>query len=131
MYFLDSDVVIDMLRGYPPAADWLASIGTEEILLPGFVVLEILQGSRNQHELRRVTRFLEPFAVDWPREATFYDTVSIFGRLHLSHGTGILDALIGHMALARELPLCTFNVKHYAGIPYLETVQPYDRIDRI
>jgi len=31
------------------------------------------------------------------------------------------------MAVALGLPLCTFNQKHYAGIPDLEIVQLYEK----
>jgi predicted nucleic acid-binding protein len=36
-------------------------------------------------------------------------------------------ALIGETALALNLPIHTFNQKHYAAIPNLKTVQPYTR----
>ncbi len=39
MILLDSDVMIDLLRGYPPAVAWLETLDEEEELaLPGFVV---------------------------------------------------------------------------------------------
>lgn len=31
--------MIDLLRQYVPAVNWLGSLGQEEIILPGFVVL--------------------------------------------------------------------------------------------
>ena len=37
MILIDTDIMIDILRGYTPAIDWLASLSDEEILLPGFV----------------------------------------------------------------------------------------------
>ena len=127
MYYLDSDILVDILRGHPPAVEWLASLEDEEILISAFVVMELMEGCRDQSELRRLTRFLEPFAVDWPREEVFRRAVDTFGRAHLSHGIGVIDTLIAHMAMARGLPLCTFNVGHYTGIPDLETIQPYSR----
>jgi hypothetical protein len=33
MKILDSDIMIDLLRQYPPAVTWLASLGNEELLL--------------------------------------------------------------------------------------------------
>jgi len=51
----------------------------------------------------------------------------VFARYHLSHALGILDALIGQMAVALGLPLYTFNQKHYAAILNLRTVQPYEK----
>ena len=46
------------------------------------------------------------------------DNVWFFcARYYLSHGLGILDALIGQMAVALNLPMHTFNQRHYAAIP--------------
>ena len=52
----------------------------------------------------------------------------VFAHYYLGHGLGILDALIGQMAVALRLPLCTFNQKHYAAIPDLESLQPYEKV---
>ena len=37
MLLVDTDVMIDLLRQYPPALTWLDSLGEEEIVLPGSV----------------------------------------------------------------------------------------------
>jgi len=50
MILLDTDIMIDLLRNYPPAVVWLRSLGDEEIALPGFVVMELIQGCRNKAE---------------------------------------------------------------------------------
>jgi len=46
----------------------------------------------------------------------------------LSDNLGLLDALIGQTAVALNLPLCTFNRKHYSVIPNLTTFLPYNRL---
>ena len=51
--------------------------------------------------------------------------LSLFTRYHLSHHLGIIDVLIAQLALSLDLPLHTFNQKHYAAIPGLELAQPY------
>ena len=50
MILLDTDIMIDLLRKYPSAFAWLASLGDEEIGLPGFVVMELIQGCKNKLE---------------------------------------------------------------------------------
>jgi hypothetical protein len=51
MILLNSDVMIDLLRQYAPAAEWFDSLqDDEEIILPGFVVMELIQGCRNKPE---------------------------------------------------------------------------------
>ena len=63
MLLLDTDVMIDLLREYPPAIAWLDSIGEEEIVLPGFVVMEIIQGCRNKREQDKVETALATYRV--------------------------------------------------------------------
>ena len=65
--------------------------------------------------------------VFWPSLSTCSEALSVFARCHLSHGLGIIDALIGQTAVALDVPLYTFNQKHYGAIPNLKTVQPYKR----
>jgi predicted nucleic acid-binding protein len=50
----DTDIMIDILRGHPPAIQWLASLGDEEIILPGYVVMELIQGCGNKAEQQQV-----------------------------------------------------------------------------
>lgn len=127
MILLDTDVVIDLLRQYAPAVAWLDSLGEEEILLSGFVVMELIQGCRNRTEQEKVEKEPGGYGVVWPSSETCEEVLSVFTRYHLSHGLGILDALIGQMAVALNLPLYTFNQKHYSVIPTLKSVQPYEK----
>lgn len=127
MVILDSDVMIDLLRRHSPAVTWLASLDEEEIGLPGFVVMELLQGCSNKSEQDEVEKVLTGCEVLWPLPETCGEALEVFARYHLSHGVGLLDALIGQTAVALNLPLHTFNRKHYAAIPGLVTVEPYAR----
>ena len=127
MVLLDTDVMIDLLRQYPPAVAWLESLGEEEIILPGFVAMELFQGCRNKMEQEKLEKELDAYAVVWPSSEICDEALVVFVRYHLSQGLGILDVLIGQMAAALNLPLCTFNQKHYAAIPNLSTVQPYEK----
>lgn len=128
MIILDTDIVIDFLSQYLPAVEWLDSLNEEEIILPGFVVMELIQGTRNKIEQKRLEKKLESYEIIWPTPEVCDDALSIFSRYHLSHKLGIFDALIGQTAVALNLPLYTFNQKHYDIIPNLHTVQPYEKL---
>ena len=71
--------------------------------------------------------FIEDVEVIWPSPETCDDALAIFTQFNLSHHLGVLDALIGQTAVAIDLPIHTFNRKHYAAIPDLVTVQPYQK----
>ena len=131
MILLDTDVVIDILRQHPPAMAWLDPIVKEKVILPGFVVMELIQGCRNKAEHENMERKLKNYDVVWPSVETCNVALSVFSRYHLSHGIGIFDALIGQMAVALNLPLYTFNQKHYYIISSLRTIQPYEKASEI
>ena len=125
MLVTDTDVMVDVLREHPPAIAWLASLGDEQIVLPGYVMMELLQGCRNQGEQRAIERRLAAYAIAWPSAQVCDSAVAVFARYHLSHNLGILDALIGQLAVSLGRPLYTFSQRHYAASPGLATVQPY------
>jgi len=127
MILLDTDVMIDLLRQYQPAVEWLASLGEEEIVLPGFLVMELIQGCRNRAEQEKVERELSVYSIMWPSSEVCNEALSIFAHYHLSYGIRILDALIGQMAADLDVPLYTFNQKHYTPIPSLKMAQPYKK----
>lgn len=127
MILVDSDVIIDLFRDYSPAVEWLDSLEQSEIVLPGFVVMELIQGTRTKIELARVQGILAPFKVIWPTPEVCSQALAVFAQFYLGHNLGILDALIGQLAVSLNEPLITFNQKHYAAIPTLRTVQPYTR----
>jgi predicted nucleic acid-binding protein len=122
---LDTDVLIDLIRGHPPALAWLAAMPT----LPrvsGFAALELAFGSQNARELANVRKFLARFPVLWPTESEAAASLE-YARLKLSQGTGPLDALTAGLAIGRGLELATFNVRHFNPIADLTVVQPYSR----
>lgn len=127
MLLLDTDRVIDVLRGHAPAVAWLNSVKGQPIVLPGFVVMEVLQGCRNRVEQSRVEQVLAPLARAWPSSTDCDAALAAFGQFHLSHALGLLDTLMSHVAVSLGVPLHTFNQKHYAAIAALTTVQPYTR----
>jgi len=129
MIFLDSDVMVDLLRQYPPAIEWFDALDQdEEILLPGYVVMELLQGCRNSTEQERLQRALAPYGIAWPSPTDCDRALDVLAQYHLSHNAGLLDVLIGQTAVALRVPLCTFNQRHYQFIPGLQTTRPYEKI---
>ncbi|OFY66302.1 MAG: hypothetical protein A3H98_02775 [Bacteroidetes bacterium RIFCSPLOWO2_02_FULL_36_8] len=127
MTALDTDIMIDVLRQYPPALKWLETLNDEVIILSGFVVMELIQGCKNQQEQKKLQKAINGYIITWPSERECADTLRIFSEFHFSHGLGLLDAFIGQMAVTLNLPLYTFNQKHYTSIPNLKTIQPYEK----
>jgi len=122
---LDSDIMIDVLRGHAPALNWLASVSATSIGLPGLVAMELVAGCRNMAEQQTLQLRLAGFSIHWPSPADCYRAYVDFGNFRLSHNLGILDALIGHTAIGLGEPLATFNIKHFRVVSGLATLQPY------
>jgi predicted nucleic acid-binding protein len=129
MILLDSDVMIDLLRQYPPATKWFDSLDDEEeIALSGYVVMELIQGCRDKAEQARIQRELAAYGVVWLSPAGCDRALEVFAEYRLSYNAGLLDVLIGQTAVMLEVPLYTFNQKHYQFIPELQTIQPYEKL---
>src|SRR6266849_975968 len=126
MDIVDTDVLIDIQRGHPPALAWFGGL-TELPGVPGYVVMELVQDARNAREVRRALKLVAPLRVVWPTEADCARALSDFTAYHLSHGLGLLDALIAACAVGLSATLYTFNDKHYRVVPGLLTAPPYPR----
>lgn len=128
MILLDSDVVVDLLRRYPPAVAWFGSLDVDEfVALPGYVVMELIQGCRNKAEQMRLLSVLERYGMVWLSPDDCTQALDLFAQYHLSHNAGLLDVLIAQIAITLAVPLCSFNQKHYCFIPGLRVVQPYEK----
>src|SRR3972149_2982140 len=68
MDLVDTDVLIDVQRGHPPALAWFASL-TDLPAVPGFVVMELVQDARNSGEVPQALKLVAPLRIVWPTEA--------------------------------------------------------------
>lgn len=112
MYLVDTDVMIDIQRGYAPALAWFASL-PELPSISSFVVMALIQDAQNKQQVRQVLQLVSPLPIVWPTETDCARALSDFTAYHLSHKVGLIDALIVACAVGRNATLCTFNVKHY------------------
>ncbi|MFZ5882561.1 MAG: PIN domain-containing protein [Chloroflexota bacterium] len=125
MILLDTDVMVDILRGYEPAREWLKI--AQEIGVPGLVAMELIQGCQNAKEQKQLEKALSAYQLFWPDENDCNRALANFASHHLSDNIGLLDALIAETAIGVNADLATFNVKHYRVLKGLRTVQPYGK----
>jgi predicted nucleic acid-binding protein len=126
MLLLDSDILIDVQRGYPPAVLWFDSLD-EPPAVPGLVIMELVQDAKNKKQVREAIALVAPLARVWPTGPQCDQALAVLLQYRQSHGVGLVDALIGACAAGLAATLCTFNVKHYKVIPGLVTLQPYPK----
>jgi predicted nucleic acid-binding protein len=122
---LDTDVLIEILRGRPKAGAWLRSISNCTIRIPVFAYLEVLLGARDKRELEKLKKELSCFAMAETRTGDSRIATTWFERFRLSNGVGIIDCFLGAIALRENVPLYTFNVKHYRCLEGIMVRVPY------
>lgn len=125
MRLLDSDILIDVARGYEPAKRWLNSL-LETPSVPGIVEMELVTGCANKTQAAQVHKLVASYAIYWPMEADCKRALTNFTQFYFSHNLGFTDALIA-TAVGLSATLCTFNVKHFAVVPTFLIEQPYVR----
>lgn len=125
--FLDTDVLVECLRGTSSAQEWLTRAAGETFQVPGVVAMELVVGCQNQADLGRTRRFLSSFDVVWPDAAEFAQAYELLAAHYLASGLSIPDCLIAAMALSRSARLYTFNLRHFRVVPGLDVQTPYTR----
>lgn len=125
--FLDTDVLVDCLRGSEPAKAWLNSSAGEAFELPGVVAMELVIGCRDQRELQHIKKFLSTFVIAWPTPEESAFAFDVLAEHRLRNGLSIPDAIIAAMTINRSATLFGFNARHYAGIHGLRFITPYER----
>ncbi len=120
---LDTDVLIDYLRGREDAAAYLEA-RPEPLLISAITVAELFAGVREGDESRRLAQFLGAFEVI-PLDAAIAQKGGLYRRDYgPSHGIGLADALIAASAALHQARLVTLNARHF---PMMEVEVPYTK----
>ncbi len=117
---VDTDVMVDFLRGHPKAVA-LVQAQSSRIILSSIVAAELYAGVRGDEELSTLDRLIYLFRVvpvspDLARAAGLYKK-----DYAKSHDIGLADAIIAATAQAENADLKTLNTKHY---PMLKGLKP-------
>jgi len=117
---VDTDILIDFLRGYNKAVAFVDKFSSQIILSP-IVIAELYAGVKGHDELTVLDNFISlfhvvPFTAEIAKIGGLYKRD--FGR---SHGVGLADAILAATAEVEKAELKTLNVKHY---PMLKALKP-------
>jgi hypothetical protein len=116
----DTDVLIWILRGKVKATQAASAAEARQVSV--ITCMELVQGARNQKELREILSFLAEynFSVLPLTEGIGHRALIYLEEYGLRTRLYITDALIAATATENSLPLCTANAKHYRVIQELE-----------
>ena len=120
---VDTDVLIDFLRGYGPAVSFV-NVHSDRIVLSAVVVAELYAGARgtkDDPEQTVLENLLSLFRI-----VPINDEIARLGGLYRrdygpSHGISLPDALVAATTFLERAELKTLNVKHY---PMFEGIEP-------
>lgn len=122
MLLLDTAILIDFLRGYPPALEFLRNL-PEEAAISVLNVAEIMAGKKANHRdedfLRELALRHDVFPVDY--EIATQGGL-LFRQYGYSHGSGIMDCMLAATAQIKDCKLVTHNAKHF---PMINVMIPY------
>ncbi|MCF7824745.1 MAG: type II toxin-antitoxin system VapC family toxin [Candidatus Marinimicrobia bacterium] len=117
---IDTDVIIWYLKGNEKAKTAIEKLPTFSISV--ITYMELVQGMRNQSELRELRRALK----NWKANILYIDeeisskAMFLVERHFLSDSMRLADALIASTALTNGLPILTANDKHYKVVNQLK-----------
>ncbi|MBI2882707.1 MAG: type II toxin-antitoxin system VapC family toxin [Candidatus Methylomirabilis oxyfera] len=116
---VDTDVMVDFLRGNPKAVA-LVQTHSAWLILSSIVAAELYAGVRGDEEMSKLDSLISLFRV-----VPVSIELARAGGLHRkhyskSHGVGLADAIIAATAEAENADLKTLNTKHYPMIKGLK-----------
>jgi tRNA(fMet)-specific endonuclease VapC len=113
---VDSCIFIDIFRGNRQLYQDLLK---QKVFLNSIVYMELIQGSRDKIELKRIDKFLKDFKVLPINQKISKKSMELMKTYSTSHGLLIPDALIAATAIIKNLPLWTFNRRDFQFIDRL------------
>lgn len=120
---VDTNILIDLLRGYTPAQVW---IRTQQTLgVARIVYMELIEGAFNKLEQQRALKLLKQFELIELVDADFRWATERLIKYQLSHSVGMMDCLIASTSHRLQLPLYTQNLKHMSPLLGALAQKPY------
>lgn len=120
---LDTNVLIDALRGYKPAINYVEAI--TEIYVSVVTASELMYGCKNRIELNKISKLLSYYNILHIDEEISKKALSLYEKYFLEKRLSFDDALIGATALCNDFVLVTKNVEHFSDIYSLIVEIPY------
>lgn len=120
---LDTSIVVDLLRGYPPALMWNRT--QRDLGVSRAAWMEILDGVENKPKQHIAVGLLNVYQLV---ELNTDDLVWASQQLllyRLSHGIDSFDCMIASVHHRLQIPLYTRNLKHFTPLIGMLAQSPY------
>jgi len=122
MYLVDTDVIIDVLRGIEEAKCYLLKLAEGGIAVSTVTVAELFSGKETRDPVKRekILRLLRHFEVI-PVDK---EIAILAGEIRRDYGLHLGDAVISATAIVHGLTVVTGNVKHFSRVEGLSLLKP-------
>jgi predicted nucleic acid-binding protein len=121
--FVDTAILVDILRGHPPAKPWLAA--QTQLGITPIVWLELIEGARTKITQRQAMELLSRFQMIYLVQADMDWAMQQLSTYKLSHNIGMLDSLIASVSHRLQMTLYTNNLKHFSPLLGNLAQKPY------
>lgn len=122
--FVDTTVIIHLLRQYPPALVWYAS-QPQTLSIASNVWLEVMEGAPSKVAQARYKSILNQFEVLYPTSDDQQWAMQSLERFQFSHHIGKDDCVIAALAYRLQLPLYSHNLKDMTPMIGSLAIKPY------
>lgn len=120
---VDTNVLIDILRGYKPATEWYRV--QPALTITVIVAMEVVQGTQNKVLSLETIRYLDTFETVLLTDSDQLWAAFQHRTHHLSHRIEFTDCLIASVCWRLQVPLYTNNLKHMRPLLGDLAISPY------
>jgi predicted nucleic acid-binding protein len=122
--FVDTTVLVDLLRKHPPARLWMMGLSELPHITP-VVWMELISGAQNREAQRDTLLVLSGLTVDDLTSEDQHWAMRQLARLRLSHNVSLTDCLIASISQRVGVPLYSNNLTHFAPLLGSLVQKPY------
>ncbi len=126
MILVDTNILIDYLRGVKKAEDFVQRQGKTNLAISTVVAMELYQGCLNRREFATIRKELVGFNEIKLNKTVGEVALKLSEQFALSHTMGIPDTLIAATALVYDLELHTYNLKDFSFIAGIKVSNDLD-----
>jgi predicted nucleic acid-binding protein len=120
MILVDTNVIIESLKGKKETVALLEKIGLKNIAISTITEMELYVGALNKNELNYIKKRLEKIEIiDFDKEISKKSVELVF-KFSKSHTLDIPDSIIAATCLIYDIPLFTYNQRDFKYIPALK-----------
>ena len=116
MVIIDTDVMVEFLRGSTETGKVLKAIKSENLAISTITRMELFVGALNNTELRKIEKSLDAIREIPVSEAISTRAVGLIKKYAKSHGLRIPDGIIAATVIEQSVELFTYNVRDFKFI---------------